>query len=266
MLESIFKKIADECGNHKTVLRLSGGGEPMMHPKATELIIYAKTKGCRIGLIANGSKFNHENLTQLIEYDIDAIEFSVDAGDALTYKRVRPGLDWDTLNRNVQYAVQIRNKKNKSTRIIASVINQKGVDAKAADQYWSRIVDKVQIRKFLTWGINADHSADTTPYLSPEQRVPCPWLFERMNIDSRGDVTLCGEDIAFKEKFGNISERTIQEIWNGEEFQRFRGKHLAGEGHLIPICASCPDWKFRSWNYNYWKVLRDSEKNSDNPK
>jgi len=182
----------------------------------------------------------------------------VDAGDEATYRRVRPGLDWATVVRNVRSAVAIRDRLGSPTRVITSVINQEDVDVDGAEAFWSAIADKVQIRKFLTWGYNEDHSADATPYLPPEQRVPCPWLFERLNIDSRGDVTLCGEDIAFTHKFANIGEQSIQAIWTGAEFQRFRDLHLAGRGHEIEICAACPDWQYRSWQHNYWKVLEEA--------
>ncbi len=259
MPEDVFKRIADECGVYNSLLRLSGGGEPMLHPKAVELIQYALEKGCRVGLITNGSRFSETNLRSIIEAGIDAIEFSVDAGDPETYALVRPLLDWEALNRNVKTALAIRNELKAPTRIVASIINQQGVDVAAAQGYWEKIVDKVQVRKFLTWGYNEDHSADATPYLPPEERLPCPWLFERLNIDSRGDVTLCGEDIAFGEKFANIMERSIKEIWQGKEFTRFREKHLGRKGDEIPICSRCPDWQYRSWQYNYWKVLQDAE-------
>lgn len=260
MSDKLFKRIADECGPHHCLLRLSGGGEPMMHPKAVELIEYAKHVGCRVGLITNGSLFEEEKLMRIIDAGIDAIEFSVDAGDRDTYAIVRPGLDWDTLNRNVHLAKTIRDQKKAETRIICSMINQTGVDIEFAQKYWSDKVDKVQVRKFLTWGYNDDHSADPTPYLPPEERIPCPWLFERLNIDSRGDVTLCGEDIAFNEKFANVSERSIQDIWLGPEFEYFRNKHLLHQGNEIKICSTCPDWKYRSWQYNYWKLI-ETEKN-----
>jgi radical SAM protein with 4Fe4S-binding SPASM domain len=259
MPERIFKRIADECGEYRAYLRISGGGEPMLHPQAVELMVYAKKKGAKIGLITNGSQFNEESLTTLIDAGVDAIEFSADAPDEQTYNQVRPGLDWIKLNRNARLAVEIRNRFHTNTRIIASVINQQGVNVKAAEEYWSEIVDKVQIRKYLTWGYNKDKSADTAPYLPPEERVPCPWLFERFNIDSRGDVTLCGEDIAFNEKFANIMESSIKEIWHGPEFTYFRERHLSGHGDDIPICKKCPDWQYRSWQYNYWKILRDAE-------
>ena len=259
MSDDVFYRIADECGEYGGLLRLSGGGEPMLHPKAVELMLYAKSRGCRIGLITNGSRFSEESLTTLIQAGVDAIEFSVDAGEAMTYATVRPGLDWERLNQNIRMAVDIRNRIKAPTRIVTSIINQQGVDVDEAEAYWRAIVDKVQIRKFLTWGYNPDNSADATPYLPPEERLPCPWLFERLNIDSRGDVTLCGEDIAFSHKFANVMERSIKEIWHGPEFTRFREKHLARRGNEILICSTCPDWQYRSWQYNYWKVLKDAE-------
>lgn len=258
MPEPVFKRIADEAGPHGAYLRISGGGEPMLHPKAVDLMLYGKEKGAKIGLITNGSRFNRENLNALIGAGIDVLEFSVDAPDRETYRWVRPGLDWDTLNENVSLAVKIRNELSAPTRIITSVINQEGVDVDAAENHWGRIVDKVQIRKFLTWGYNENKSADDTPYLPPEERIPCPWLFERLNIDSRGDVTLCGEDIAFDEKFANIMDTSIKDIWNGPEFEYFRGRHLAGKGDQVEICSRCPDWQFRSWQYNYWKLIDDA--------
>jgi len=264
MPERIFKKIADECGIYNSYIRISGGGEPMLHPQAVELMEYAKSKNARIGLITNGSRFSEESLARLIRAQVDMIEFSVDASDEETYNKVRPGGDFNTVVRNVKTAVSIRNREKSNTKIIVSVINQIGVDVEEAKKFWGAIVDDVQIRKYLTWGYNKDQSADSTPYLPPHERVPCPWLFERLNIDSRGDVTICGEDIAFAEKFGNILEESIKDIWHGERFTYLRKKHLSRQGDEIPICSKCPDWQYRSWNYNYWNIIKkaESHKNS----
>lgn len=255
----LFKQIADECGPYKSYLRISGGGEPMLHPQATELMLYAKAQNCKLGIISNGSRYTDENLSDLIQANVDVLEFSVDAGDEQTYNTVRPGLDWNRLNDTIDRAVAIRDKTNAKTRIVTSIINQTGVDVDHAEAYWAKKVDKVQIRKYLTWGYNKNESADDTPYLPPEKRVPCPWLFERLNIDSLGNVTLCGEDIAFDNILGNLNKASIKDIWLGPEFERLRKLHLSGRGSEVPICSQCPDWQYRSWNYNYWKVIRDAE-------
>lgn len=260
MNEDTFRIIADQCGQYGAWIRISGGGEPMLHPKALELVEYAKKAGAKIGLITNGSRFTEENSIRLLEAGTDMIEFSVDAADPETYDRVRKGLVWDTLVKNVKRMVELRNKLKSPTKIIASGINQEGVDIEAVAKFWEPIVDNFQKRKYLTWGINDPlKSADPTPYLPPEERVPCPFLFERLNIDSRGKVMVCGFDIEAVTDMGNIHEKTIKEIWHGEGFEYYRQKHLSKKGDDIEMCRNCPDWKYRSWKHNYWKIVKTAE-------
>lgn len=261
MNEDTFKIIADQCGEFGAWIRLSGGGEPMMHPNAVELIQYAKKAGAKIGLITNGSLFNDTNSRELLKAQVDMIEFSVDAADPATYAEVREGLCWDMLLVNVKRMVALRNELKSPTKIIASGVNQFGVNIDDVEKFWMPVVDEFQKRKYLTWGINdPSKSADTTPYLSPEEHVPCPFIFERLNIDSRGNVMVCGFDIVAKTSMGNVHEKSIKEIWHGEGFEHYRKMHLEHKGQSIDICNQCPDWKYRSWKHNYWKIVKTAEK------
>lgn len=271
MSEKIFKKIADEAGPHGAYLRISGGGEPMLHPQVTELLVYAKSVGAKIGLITNGSKFDEENSRALLEANVDMIEFSVDAAEEDTYKVVRAGLSWDELLINTKRMLKLRDEIGSNSKIIASAVQQEGVDINEVERLWVNEIgiDYLIKRKFLSWGVNTTIdskveqnkllSADASPYLNPEI-TPCPFIFERLNIDSRGNVMVCGYDISANTQMGNVSEKTIEEIWHGEGFQFYRDKHLKGEGQKISMCAGCPDWKYRSWKHNYWKVVDNAEK------
>jgi radical SAM protein with 4Fe4S-binding SPASM domain len=261
MEETTFKIIADQCGKYGAWVRISGGGEPMLHPKAVELMVYAKKVGAKVGLITNGSLFSTESITKLLEAQIDMIEFSVDARDPETYSKVRKGLKWETLLKNVKQMGELRNLLKSSTKIIASGVNQVDVNIDAVARFWEPLVDNFQKRKYLTWGINdPSKSADPTPYLLPTEMIPCPFVFERLNIDSRGRVMVCGFDIAGKTDMGNIHEKSIKEIWHGEEFEYYRQMHLKKKGAEIDLCKDCPDWKYRSWRHNYWKIVKNAEK------
>ncbi len=261
MHEKTFKIIADQCGKYGAWVRISGGGEPMLHPQAVELIEYAKKAGAKVGLITNGSRFTEKSISRLLEANTDMIEFSVDAADKKTYSQVRKGLKWETLVLNVNKMVDIRNRLKSETKIIASGVNQAGVDIDAVERFWGPIVDNFQKRKYLTWGINdPSKSADPTPYLPPEEQIPCPFIFERLNIDSRGKIMVCGFDIAAVTDMGNIHEKSIEEIWHGEGFELYRQKHLSGRGSDIELCKNCPDWKYRSWKHNYWKIIDNAER------
>lgn len=265
MSEKTFKRLADESGHYGAYLRISGGGEPMLHPQGTELLVYAKQVGCKIGLITNGSKFTEENSRALLEAEIDMIEFSVDAMDPETYSRVRKGLEWDTLMESVQRMLRLREEIGSKSKIVASCVHQDGIDADKVEEFW---VDGIGIdymikRKFLTWGANTNlddgRSADTSAYLDTKS-VPCPFVFERLNVDSRGNIMICGYDISANTRLGNVNDMSVKDIWHGPGFEFYREKHLSGNGADIPLCAGCPDWKYRSWKHNYWKAVDNAEK------
>ncbi len=264
MPEATFKKIANEAGPYGAYLRISGGGEPMLHPQAVPLLTYAKSKGCKIGLITNGSKFTEENSRALLEAGVDMIEFSVDACDPETYSQVRTGLEWNVLVEAVDRMVRLRAELNSPSKIVASAVHQKGVDIDAVEKFWveGKGIDYLIKRKFLTWGVNTElddqRSADANAYLEAGAD-PCPFLFERLNIDTRGNTMVCGYDISANTSMGNVNEESIREIWHGEGFQWYRDMHLGNRGTEIPLCAGCPDWKYRSWQHNYWKVVKNAE-------
>jgi len=282
----LFKKIAREAAPHKAFLRLTGGGEPTLHPEMLNLIEYSKGIGARIWLNTNGTLLGPhspkplKDLERLIDCDVDLIEFSVDAGEAETYNRVRPPRRgkgsperWDRLVNAIRLALKLRKERKSGTRIVCSIIMDdeiKGKIDQALDFWLNDVgVDEVIKRKYLTWDnnttLNTEHSADPDLYKKEEGSLrPCVWPFERLNVDTLGRIALCGQDIAFKthDKFPNLWDSTIKEIWQGDTFRIYREKHLNGTGESIAPCSNCSAWKagIRDWNHGWLKVLDAAEK------
>ena len=267
----LFKKIARECGPHNAWVRITGGGEPMLHPAdLVSLIEYAKEQKARVWLNTNGSCFTDEKMDRLLRCGLDQVEFSVDAADPETYAKVRPGLDFDRLVKSVRFMLERRRELQATTNIIVSVINQDllGGAIDQVAQFWLDLgVDEVVRRKFLTWGANTtldkQHSADESPYLDKMGGDPCPFPFHRLNVDSRGKIEVCGYDISGRTNFGSVREKTISEIWRGPIFEWWRRMHLERRGREIPLCRECPDWAYRSWNHNWQKVVKTASTHRD---
>ncbi|MBF0613461.1 MAG: radical SAM protein [Magnetococcales bacterium] len=238
----------------------------MLHPQAVELLTYARQVGCKVGLISNGSRFDEESSHALLQAGVDMIELSVDACTPEEYAIMRKGLDWQVLLDNARRLLSMRKELASPSRIVASGVNRKGLDIERVEAFWMQEigVDYFIKRKFLTWGENtrldAEISADPTPYLDTEN-VPCPFIFERLNIDSRGTVMVCGYDISARTCMGNVWQQSIQSIWLGEAFNHYRQLHLENRGRELPLCAGCPDWQYRSWWHNYWKVMQEAANN-----
>lgn len=285
--EKLWNSIADECGEYQSWMRCTGGGEPMLHPRMTEMIEYAKSKGARVWMNTNGSMFgphpkNRRNLERLIEAGIDLIEFSMDAADAETYAKLRPPKGgivkdaqqwWNNHLGNLKAALELRKKLGKPTRIVVSIIRQEAIENKLekAVDFWLKEVgvDEVITRKFLSWddntNINLGNSMDKHLYkdLPTEKKEPCVWPFERLNVDTLGRIALCGQDIGFSTAgiFPNANEVSIKEIWKGEVFNWYRKMHLDGRGAECSPCRGCSAWLagVRDWQHGWLKVLKNTE-------
>ena len=282
----LWNKMADESGPYGAWMRITGGGDPMLHPHRVEMIARAKARGARVWLNTNGSmlgplpKHRHK-LERILEAGIDLIEFSMDAGDAETYAVLRPphrGAPrdpkqwWEHHTGNVRAALELRLKYKVTSRIVVSIIRQEATEGKLeqAIDFWTRQigVDEVITRKFLTWDDNtripAGKALDKHLYRDlPTQRTePCVWPFERLNVDTLGRVALCGQDISFRtaQFFPNIRDVSIREVWQGEAFNEYRRLHLAGRGAEAWPCRGCSAWLagVRDWEHGWLKVLKTS--------
>lgn len=282
----LWNKIAAEAGPYGAWMRCTGGGEPMLHPHMVDMIEFAKKQGCRVWMNTNGSMMgphpkHRRKLERLIEAGIDLIEFSMDAADAETYAKVRPprgGAPRDPKGwfenhvGNIRAALELRKQHVKPTRVVVSIIRQELIEGKldeAVQFYLKNVgVDEVITRKFLTWDDNTtishNKALDHHLYadLPTERKQPCVWPFERLNVDTLGRVALCGQDVSFRtaDKFPNLFEHTVQEVWRGEMFDWYRKMHLEGRGAEAWPCRNCSAWLagVRDWEHGWLKVLKTS--------
>lgn len=282
----LWNRIAVEAGPHNAWLRCTGGGEPMLHPHMVEMIEFAKEQGARIWMNTNGSMFGphpkqRAKLERLIRANIDLIEFSMDAGNAEDYAKLRPprgGLTrpaeewWENQVNNVRAALQLRKERKATSRIVVSVIRQEAIEGRLEEavQFWLKEVgvDEVITRKFLTWDDNTQipqgKALDKHLYhdLPSEKTEPCVWPFERLNVDTLGRISLCGQDISFRtaDLFPNANDKSISDIWQGEVFTWYREMHLAGRGTECFPCRGCSAWfaGIRDWQHGWLKVLKKS--------
>ncbi|MGE0763257.1 MAG: radical SAM/SPASM domain-containing protein [Bdellovibrionales bacterium] len=282
----LWNKLATEAGPHESFLRCTGGGEPMLHPKMTEMIEFAKDKGARVWLNTNGSRFGpdakgRERLQRVIKAGIDIIEFSMDAGDYEAYAKLRPPIGgppkdpevwFNSHVGNIREALHLRKEYKSPTRIVVSMIRQEAIADKLdlyVKFYMEDVgVDEVITRKFLSWddntNINLEKSLDKHLYkdLPSEKKEPCVWPFERLNIDTMGRIALCGQDISFRTAtlFPNAKEKSLKEIWQGEMFRWYREMHMNGRGNQCFPCRGCTAWfaGVRDWKHGWLKVLDQS--------
>lgn len=67
-----------------------------------------------------------------------------------------------------------------------------------------------------------------------DRRMRCalPWLYAE--ITAQGDVAPC--HTYYDLTFGNVNEQSLGEIWNSEDYKKFR---TYMKRHMLPICTAC---------------------------
>ncbi len=66
----------------------------------------------------------------------------------------------------------------------------------------------------------------------------CAYPFMQFNVNYKGDVHLCCNDVYYQETYGNIMEKDLDSIWNSKKFQGKRKMLLEGNRNT-GVCKNC---------------------------
>jgi radical SAM protein with 4Fe4S-binding SPASM domain len=256
----VLEQIARQCADQPTLLRISSFGEILVHPEVPMMVHLLDQKADRnVALTTNGSLLTPDKALILMEKKIRSIEFSVDAASRDTYETIRRGLTWETLLHNVTECVRLRDQHQLATRILVSVIEQPANQdqLEQIQAFWEHRVDKVLLRKMLSFKGIIPRPTSYTPYLP--QNAPCPFLWERVVIDPVGNVRGCVSDVNAELVIGNIMAQPLSAIWRGQLMEAYRRRHLEGRIKDCPLCKDCVDVEYRSWTYNYFHALNTDD-------
>lgn len=96
-----FLELADRC-------IMSGGGEPLMHPRFFDILRVVKNAGAMTIFNTNGTLLNEKAAKMLVELQADTISFSIDAANPEIYSRIRIGADLNLVSENIERLVRIK--------------------------------------------------------------------------------------------------------------------------------------------------------------
>jgi len=251
---SLFERIINECERLGIkYVTIYGFGEPLLDTYFFERVKYAKSKGIlRVTTNTNGMYLTEEKIKKIFESGLDEIYISLDANSAKVYKKIRPGLNFRIVEKNILYLLrEKKRRKSKKPEIVLSYIESQ-INQNETARYikkWKDKVDNISISFIHNW--TGDIISDMI--LRGGKRDPCRLLWTDMVISWNGDVPLCCNDYENKVILGNIKTGLIEEIWGGEKLSKIRDFHRKGEFDKIVVCRDC------EYNYHHkspWWVAK----------
>jgi len=216
----------------------------MLHPKIVDMIRYIKTSGLGVTMHTNGMLFTKEKILGILNSGVnsgDYIVFSVLAFSKECHEKIMRGVKHDRVKKNILEFLELRKQQKVNGPIIEVIFypmsENQGEEAQF-DNYWRGIVDHVHPGRQISKSF-AEYKTNGTPY--PIRKQTCKNLWERMTVYWNGDVTICIQDFDGDHVLGNLREKSIKEIWNGEKLLSIKKLHNENNFENLALCSKCDE-------------------------
>ena len=244
---NLYKNIINDiCEFDKPikVLRLYLHGEPLMNPRFSDMVKYAKDSGCcdKIDTTTNASLLNPIRNLRIINAGLDRINISIEGVnieqylDFSLYK-----IKFDHLVNNISHFYDNRGSCEVFIKICGDSLSEE--DKQKFYDIFGDICDGIFIEHTMNCWNGFDgpkQNEEVGIYGQPIKEVMvCPYVFYSMSINSDGTVSACFLDWNRKLFIGDVRKKSIKDIWNGTFLSAYRYMFLIKERKNHNICGKC---------------------------
>lgn len=244
----LYRKIIDEIAenNPNAQIWITFFGEGLMLKDLPERIKYAHDKGLtNIILNSNGNLIRTEFSKRLIEAGLNGFYVGIDAFKPETYEQIRVGGNLEKVKNGVlEYKKLLEEFGKEDQRVVVQFVEM-DINANELENFvnfWHKENGiECKVRPMVSWAGKAGRIA--TNLKETEERLPCYWAMNTINITDTGNVALCSVDLDCASPMGNVVNSTIKEVWN-TTLREFRDNQRQGKWDKIPeLCQGCKDWQ-----------------------
>lgn len=255
-------------------VHFGGFGEPLTHPNILEMIKQCKDLGLRVEMITNGSMLTPQVAACLVDIGLDWIFVSLDGPDDQSFETIRPGASYDEVVRNIEYLQELKkerktNKPELGVEFVATKQNIKKLPAMPA------LTDQLGAHKLIVTNVLPYHesmkdeilydtgldlnsfgrestflSVKAAPNMQLRTARHCRFVENKaVAITWQGEVSPCYASMhsytcyilgrkkdMIAHSFGNVKERSLEQIWTDPVYARFRWMVRTAD---YPSCTDC---------------------------
>lgn len=249
-------KMVDEVRDHgkgcTQYIRYTSNGEPLIHPKAYDMMDYAvDNSGVFVALTTNGTIMNEKRTRRLLEAGVHMIDISIDALTPETYARIRVNGDLTVTRENVLRLLRWVRDSGSRTKVIVSYVEQplNMAETEGFRRFWEEAgATYVVIRQLhSSSGAQRETAKIVWATANKQKRRPCVYPWERITLNPRGFLAFCPTDWVHGSEIAEYRQTTIRETWQGEALRALRDAHLNNDFKRQGFCGQCPDWVLTRW-------------------
>jgi len=252
----LFNKVIDESLLHgrRQMLIMHNSGEPLLNKNIYEMIAIGKQKKVArvVQFSTNGLFLTEENCERLIRSGLDGLVISVDALTPEQYAELK-GVDClERVITNARTLMRVKREMKSSTPYVsAKMVRRFGFEDTFDPflKFWRGIVDEAALTPFTNWGGQLVYQGTSPP---PGRRYACHFLWYYAAINPDGKVFFCCSSTAPGAVIGNVTQQSLEEIWQGESLARMRRLHLGAKFEMTGPCCNCSYWSESGRSLDRW--------------
>ena len=256
--QDFFRKTIDELHKQLIYLIFYFQGEPYINPGFLDMVKYAKDKGIYTITSTNGHFLNDANAKKTIESGLDRMIISVDGTTQETYENYRKEGNLESVLQGARNIVKWKKEMNSATphtifQFLVVKPNEHQIDEiyRIAEEIG---IDEVKLKTAQVY--EYEQGNDLIPTIEKYSRYKkntdgtysvknkllnhCWKLWHACVITWDGLVVPCCFDKDAQHRLGDMKDKPFQEIWQGEDYDKFRKQLLKGRDQ-IDICKNCTE-------------------------
>jgi pyruvate-formate lyase-activating enzyme len=248
MSDETFRKIIDDCTTFDLrAIEPFLNGEPFMDPQIIPRLQYIRERlpNTKLRLYTNGYGLTDKRVDALLGLGIDHLFISLNTLDPVKYESAM-GLRLERTLRNIAYALESP-RRAQLARAITIRMTRTDDTSKEDEARFVAYCRKLNVNCMIVGLFN--YLGDVRSPL-PVPSFPCEHL-TRVDILSNGIVTLCCMDAEGNYSWGDVTQESVLDIYNGARAQEYRQAHRTGRRRQIPPCGTCnlfwPSFERVSW-------------------
>lgn len=217
---------------------LHGYGEPLVDKKIVQRVQACTDRGIPTYFSCVPANISVGRAERVMKAGLSVLKFSIDSLTDLQQKEIRgPHNNFEKAYQTMLDVIEMRDRKGYKTVIVPTMIALSEDDeAKEMHQRFLDLWKDHDVFAYVKsqdnrWYFEGDEEMENRSHYQ-EQYCEYPWTSATVMAD--GSVVPCTQDYDCEMAFGNIHENTLEEIWNGENYQNFRHWHVTGnfpKGH-----------------------------------
>lgn len=253
-----FKSLMNEVGPYLLTLALYAWGEPLLHPKFSEILKITSKYNIATLLSTNGQNLDdNEVLEALISYPTTYLIVAIDGLTDKTNSHFRVGAKLEPILRGVKKLAEMKRKKGSKLPII----HMRYIFMKHNQHEYHSIKQFAENNMFDFLSVRTLSPIDS-PEISYMDFIPnskelsayqynsgkrmrrndfiCMHAFSYPTVFSNGSVVSCEQDFSAKQPYGVISKNiSFKNIWFGKRASIIR-KTIRDDPSCYSFCYNCP--------------------------